>query len=249
MEQYNPFSLSGKQILVTGASSGIGRAIAVACARMGASVIITGRNRERLNETIGLMPSGAHKFISADLTDGVQVETLVDVVPSLDGLVQCAGVGSRVLCRNIEEKDIRKVFGPNVEAPILLQSALLSKRKINKSASVVYIASRAAEVPSIGNAVYSASKGAIISYAKCLALELAPRKIRVNCICPAMVWTDLIMVDGVESEQLEQAQQKYPLKRYGQPEDVADLAIYLLSDASSWMTGSCLDITGGAREL
>lgn len=249
MEQYNPFSLSGKQILVTGASSGIGRAIAVACAKMGASVIITGRNKGRLNETIGLMPSGAHRSVPADLTDAVQVKALVDGLPKLDGLVQCAGVGSRVLCKNIEDKDIRKVFGPNVEAPILLQSALLSGRKINKSASIVYIASRAAEAPSIGNAVYSASKGAIVSYAKCLALELASRMIRVNCICPAMIWTDLILEGGIDREQLEQAQLKYPLKRYGQPEDVANLAVYLLSDASSWMTGSCLDITGGAREL
>jgi len=249
MEQFNPFSLEGKQILVTGASSGIGKAIAIACAKMGATVIVTGRNVERLNETLSQMPMGDHKAISADLTKAEDIDKLVAELPKLDGLVQCAGVGSRVPCKNIGKEDLEHVFMPNVEAPILLQTAILSNKKINKEASIVYIASRAANAPSVGNAAYSASKGAIISYAKCLALELAPRLIRVNCICPAMIWTDLILEGGVDKEQLEEAQLKYPLKRYGQPDDVANLALYLLSDASSWMTGSCIDITGGAREL
>ena len=243
MEQFNPFTLVGKQILVTGASSGIGKAIAVACAKMGATVIVTGRNVERLNETLNLMSEGDHKAISADLTKAEDIESLVAELPKLDGLVQCAGVGSRVPCKNIGKEDLQHVFMPNVEAPILFQTAILSKRKINKAASIVYVASRAANAPSVGNAAYSASKGAIISYAKCLALELAPRLIRVNCICPGMVWTELILKDGVDKEQLEQ------LKRFGQPEDIANLAIYLLSDASSWMTGSSLDISGGGEGI
>lgn len=173
----------GKTILVTGASSGIGRAIAVTCAKMGASVVITARNERRLNETLNLMPEGEHQVIKADLTKQEDIESLVSSLPKLDGLVQCAGVGDRVLCKNISRDDIHRVFIPNVEAPILLQSAILSNKKINKAASIVFIASRAVDAPSIGNATYSASKGAIISYAKCLALELAPRLIRVNCIC------------------------------------------------------------------
>ena len=249
MEQFNPFTLGGKQILVTGASSGIGKAIAVACAKMGATVIVTGRNVERLNETLNLMSEGDHKAISADLTKAEDIESLVAELPKLDGLVQCAGVGSRVPCKNIGKEDLQHVFMPNVEAPILFQTAILSKRKINKAASIVYVASRAANAPSVGNAAYSASKGAIISYAKCLALELAPRLIRVNCICPGMVWTELILKDGVDKEQLEQSQLTYPLKRFGQPEDIANLAIYLLSDASSWMTGSSLDISGGGEGI
>lgn len=249
MEQFNPFALEGKSILVTGASSGIGRAVAISCSKMGASIIATGRNEERLTETINLLSSGDHRAIIADLTIQEDINALVDQLPKLDGLVQCAGVGSRILCKNIKKEDLSYVFHPNVEAPILLQTAILDKKKLNKSASVVFIASRAAEAPSIGNAAYSASKGAIISYAKCLALELAPRLIRVNCICPAMVWTDLIIAGGVDKVQLEEAQVKYPLKRYGQPADIANLAIYLLSDASSWMTGSCIDITGGAIDL
>ena len=249
MEQFNPFTLVGKQILVTGASSGIGKAIAVACAKMGATVIVTGRNVERLNETLNLMSEGDHKAISAALTKAEDIESLVAELPKLDGLVQCAGVGSRVPCKNIGKEDLQHVFMPNVEAPILFQTAILSKRKINKAASIVYVASRAANAPSVGNAAYSASKGAIISYAKCLALELAPRLIRVNCICPGMVWTELILKDGVDKEQLEQSQLTYPLKRFGQPEDIANLAIYLLSDASSWMTGSSLDISGGGEGI
>lgn len=244
----NPFSLKDKTILVTGASSGIGRGIAVACAQMGANVIITARNKGRLQETLTSMVGKNHTIIVADLVDVEQRAQLIEQLPLLDGIVHCAGVGSRVPCKNIEQSDIDYVMQPNFMAPVLLQAALLSAKKINKEASIVFIASRAAEMPSVGNAMYSASKGAIISYAKCLALELAPRKIRVNCICPAMVWTDLALV-GASREQLEQAEQQYPLKRYGTPEDIAYLSVYMLSGASSWMTGSCVDITGGAKEL
>lgn len=244
----NPFSLEGHTILVTGASSGIGRGIAVACAEMGANVVLTARNSERLQETLSLMQGEGHIIISADLTDDSQRRQLVDSLPILDGIVHCAGVGSRVPCKNIEQSDIDYVLQPNFIAPVLLQTEVLTAKKIKKESSIVFIASRAAEMPSIGNAVYSASKGAIISYAKCLALELAPRKVRVNCICPAMVWTDLALI-GASHEQLEEAEQRYPLKRYGKPEDVAYLAVYMLSDVSTWMTGSCVDITGGAKEL
>lgn len=248
-ETFNPFSLTGKTILVTGASSGIGKGIALACAKMGATVIVTGRNVERLNETLSLMAEGDHKAISADLTKAEDIDRLVSELPKLDGLVQCAGVGSRVACKMMTQADIDHIMKPNLEAPVLLQAAILAKKKINRAASIVYIASRAANAPTVGNAIYSASKGAIISYAKCLALELAPRQIRVNCICPAMVWTDLIIQDGLTKEEMEEAQLKYPLKRYGQPEDIANLAIYMLSNASAWMTGSAVDLTGGAIDL
>lgn len=249
MDAFNPFSLKGKRILVTGASSGIGKAIAIACAKMGGCIVVTGRSEQRLQETISMMPNGEHLAVPADLTHDEDINRLVEKIPKLDGFVQCAGIGSRVPCKMITHADIDYVMKPNFEAPILLQSTLLAQKKINKSASLVYIASRAADAPSVGNAVYSASKGAVLAYAKCLALELAPRLIRVNCICPAMVWTNLILQDSLSKEELEQAQLKYPLKRYGQPDDIANLAIYLLSDASSWMTGSAIDLTGGAREL
>ncbi len=240
----NPFALEGKTILVTGASSGIGRGIAIACAGMGARVILIARNQVRLQETLSLLEGEGHLVISADLTNAEQRSALVESCPELDGLVQCAGVMSRVPGKSIGKEDIESVFAPNVEAPMLLQAELLQEHKLKKESSVVFMASMAARAAAAGNALYSASKAALISYAKCLALELAPRKIRVNCICPAMVWTDLAF-EGASKEELEADQQKYPLKRYGTPEDVANLAIYLLSDASAWMTGSAIDITGG----
>ena len=113
---------------------------------------------------------------------------------------------------------------------------------------MVFIASRAASAPAIGNAFYAASKGALLAYAKTLGLELSPQGIRVNSICPAMVWTELAERDakfaGTNQEELLR---RYPLKRLGKPEDVANLAVFLLSDASSWMTGSVIDITGGGE--
>jgi len=246
---FNPFSLNDKHILVTGASSGIGRATAIACSKMGGHVIITARDQDRLKETLLQMDGNGHVIIPADLTTSNDILRLVVELPKLDGIVQNAGIGSRILCKNISRTDYDKVLRTNLEAPVMLQSEILRQRKINKKASIVFIASRAASSPSIGNALYSASKGAIISYAKCLGLELAPQQIRVNCICPAMVWTKLIIQDGITKEDMEETQKKYPLKRYGVPEDIANLAIYLLSDASSWMTGSDIDITGGAKEL
>ena len=242
------FSLSGKTILVTGASSGIGRAIAIACAEAGAFVALNGRNMARLNETLSQMSGEGHIVIPADLTDSKQRQALIEQVPELDGLAQCAGVGNRVPCKAIGEEDIQAVFGPNIEAPMLLQAELLQERKIKKGASIVYMASIAARSAVAGNALYSASKAAIIAYANCLALELAPRNIRVNCISPAMVWTDLALV-GASREELEQDQLKYPLKRYAQPEDITGAAIYLLSDAAAWVTGSNMELTGGTQTL
>lgn len=249
MEQFNPFTLEGKIILVTGASSGIGRGIAITCSKMGATVVLGGRNEERLNETLAQMNGKDHLFAVADLSDAVQIETMVKILPKVDGIVHCAGIGQRILCKQLEENDIDDVMGINFKAPIMLQSEILKQKKINKGASVVFISSIASESPSIGNAIYSASKGAVISYANCLALELATRKIRVNCISPAMVWTDLILKGGVTEEELKEDEQKYPLKRYGTPEDIANLAVYMLSDASLWMTGSNVKITGGVFEL
>jgi len=244
----NPFTLSGKTILVTGASAGIGRGIAIACAGMGARVILTARNVDRLQEALTMLEGEGHTYIAADLTNKAERTALVEQLPALDGVVQCAGVGSRVPCKMLSQADLDYVMKPNAEAPMLLQAQLLSEKKVRKQASVVFIASAAATMPSAGNAVYSASKAALVAYAKCLAQELAPRQIRVNCISPTMVWTDLALV-GATEEQLDEAQKQYPLKRYGQPEDIANLAIYLLSDASTWMTGSNIEITGGTQTL
>lgn len=247
MGTFNPFTLEGKTILVTGASSGIGRGIAIACSKMGASVIVNGRNEQRLSETMSEMEGDDNLSLAADLSDNVALAEMVAKLPKLDGIVHCAGIGQRVLCKQLQESDLDNMMNVNFKAPVMLQTEILKQKKINKSASIVFIASIACDSPTIGNAMYSASKGAIISYANCLALELAPRLIRVNCILPAMIWTDLIFKGGITEEELREDEKKYPLKRYGKPKDIANLSIYLLSDASSWMSGSSIRITGGGK--
>lgn len=242
------FSLAGKTILVTGASSGIGRSIAIACAEESAIIVLNGRNQARLQATKDALKGDGHIIIPADITDSIQRQALSEQVPALSGVVHCAGIGSRVLGKMLDEDDVRRVMNANFEAPVLLQAELLREKKIAKEASVVFLASAAASMPSIGNAIYSASKAAMIAYAKCLAQELASRKVRVNCISPAMVWTDLALV-GATEEQLRNAEQSYPLKRYAQPEDIAPMAVYLLSNASEWVTGSNFELTGGTQTL
>ena len=248
---YNPFSLENKTILVTGASSGIGRSIAVECSRLGARVIITARSENRLKQTLETMEGDGHQSVIADLTKQDNIEKLVSELPELDGVVQNAGFQSnRELCNYISHQNYLKTFSINLEAPIMLQKNLLERKLLKKESSIVFIASRAPFAPSPGNAVYSASKGAIIAYSKVLALELAPKKIRVNSICPAMVWTEMVHFESsISKKTYEEGQKKYPLKRFGTPEDIALLTIYLLSDASKWMTGSSIDITGGGEGI
>ena len=248
MISYNPFSLEGKTILVTGASSGIGRAIAIECSKMGAHVVITARNEDRLNETLGMMAGEGHLLISADLADEDSIVRLVEQIPQLNGIVHNAGMAHRAPCKMVRKDQLEQVMRTNFEGPVMLQKYLMKKKKIEKEASIVFIASRAPFAPASGNAVYAASKGAMLGYAKCLGLEVAPQKIRVNSICPAMIWTDLVAKDAEQTgEDYQAAQERYPLKRFGKPEDVAYLAVYLLSDASQWMTGSQIDITGGGE--
>lgn len=249
-EIFNPFSLRGKTILITGASSGIGRETAIVCSKMGATVVITGRNEERLEETFGNLEGEGNISIVADLTDSDAIDSLVQQLPSLTGVVHCAGIGDRSMLKMVKEKDIAKVMRTNFESPVLLQKALLKKKKLLSSSSIVFIASRAPFAPTVGNGIYAASKGALLAYAKVLSLEVANQLMRVNCICPAMVWTELVVRDSeLTGADYHEAEKAYPLKRYGQPNDIANLAVYLLSDASCWMTGSAIDITGGMVTL
>lgn len=249
-ETFNPFSLVGKTVLVTGATSGIGRSTAIVCSKMGAKLVVTGRNENRLKETFAALTGEGHMAVTADMTSGDDILNLVENCPYLQGVVHCAGIGDRTMLKMAREKDIARVMKTNFDAPVLLQRTLLKKKKIEPSSSIVFIASRAPFAPTPGNGLYAASKGALIAYAKVLSLEVANQLIRVNCVCPAMVWTELVQRDaeltGIDYHESEKA---YPLKRYGRPEDIANLIIYLLSDASSWMTGSCIDITGGASAL
>ena len=242
---YNPFSLEGKVVLVTGASSGIGQTTAIECSKMGAKVIVTARNEERLRNTFSQMSCDGHKMILADLTDPEQRDNLVLQVHDLDGVVLCAGraMTSPFMFNTREKYD--EVFNVNYFAPIELLRLLLKKKKIKKNSSVVFVSSTGGVYGySPGNSIYGATKASIHSTMKFCAKELAPKGIRVNSVNPGMVNTHLAGNTYSDADR-EKDMETYPLKRYGEPRDVALGIVYLLSDASSWMTGSSLIIDGG----
>jgi len=243
---FNPFSLEGKKILITGASSGIGRAVAIECSKMGATVVITGRNVQRLNETYCLLGGNNHLQIIADLNDTEDIEVLVTKLPVLDGLVLCAGIMDMVPYQFINKKKLNDIFSINFFSPVILTKEIIkSKRLVNKS-SVVFISSISGTLcSSVGGSLYSATKGAINGMVKGMAIDLAPKQIRVNTVQPGMIKTAIFDEGNLTKEQLIEDEKKYPLKRYGQPEEVAYAVIYLLSDASAWATGSNLLIDGG----
>lgn len=244
---YNPYSLEGKTILVTGASSGIGQATAIECSRLGARLIINGRNKERLNETLSSLAGNGHIIIDGDLTSKEDIQKIVDLLPQLQGAVLCAGKGMTLPFPFCVREKYDEVFDINFFAPIELLRLLVKKKRLDKESSVVLVSSIGGITKfTMGNGIYGASKAALSSAMKTCARELAPKKIRVNCVNPGMVETKLIHSGTLTEEQHEQDMQKYPLKRYGQPCDIAFGIIYLLSDASSWVTGTNLFIDGGA---
>ena len=245
---YNPFSLEGKSILVTGASSGIGRAIAVECSRMGANVILTARNRVRLEETLQNMDEPQrHQIIVGDLSESKELLNVVgSVEDGLDGIVQCAGYTIPKPFQFINEDDIEAIMNVNYKAPVVLSQKLVKNKKIKKGASIVFISSISGVwISSIAGCLYSGSKGAINGIVKGMALELASKSIRVNCVNPGMIETGIFGGGEITKEQLKEDAKRYPMGRYGKPEEVAHAVIYLLSDASSWVTGSNLLIDGG----
>jgi NAD(P)-dependent dehydrogenase (short-subunit alcohol dehydrogenase family) len=249
MTDFNPYNLSGKTILVTGASSGIGKATAINASKLGATLIITARNEQRLKETFDSLEcteSSAHKTILADLTVEDDVKNLLTEVPALDGLVLCAGKGLTLPLQFATREKFDDIFDVNFFAPVELLRMLFKKKLLQKSASVVLLASLGGtQIFSGGNGIYGASKSALNSIMKFAAKEFASRKIRVNSICPGMVDTPLIHRGTISDEQLLEDQKRYPLGRYGTPEDIAYAAIYLLSDAASWLTGQALVLDGG----
>lgn len=243
---YNPYSLQGKTILVTGASSGIGRAVAIECSKMGAKVIITARNESRLSQTMNELEGDGHQMVLCDLSNETEIDNLVSDLPEIQGLVNNAGFTKILPVQFISTDDINSILKVNTVAPMVLLQKLLKKKKLKKGASVVFTSSMAGLGNStVGNSMYTASKGAISAFIRCAALELAPKNIRVNAVCPAMVDTGILDSGTVSQEQLEEYLKNYPLGRYGKPDDIAWATIYLLSDASSWITGDNLVIDGG----
>ena len=242
----NPFSLEGKTILVTGASSGIGRATAIACSQMGAVVVVTGRNEPRLQETLDALEGSGHQMIVADIANDDQIDYLVDQIPAINGLVNNAGITETCPTQFIKRDKLNRVMEVNTIAPILLTQRILKKKKLGKGGSIVFTCSISGTCACVGGHVlYSASKGAIHGFMKNAALDLAHKGIRVNDVCPGMIDTHILDAGTISEEQLEIEAQRYPMKRFGKPEEVAYGIIYLLSDASSFVTGSSIVIDGG----
>ncbi len=243
---YNPFSLNGKTILVTGASSGIGRATAIECSRMGARVILTGRNEGRLQETFELLEGSSNEKIVIDLNHEDAIAKLTESIPPINGIVHSTGIVKTLPFHFINSEDLNEVFTINFVSPVLLSQKIIKSRKLNKGGSIVFISSIDGPIVShIGNSLYASSKGAISAMMRSMALELSAKKIRVNCVSPGMINTPLIFTEAITQEQIESEAKLYPLKRYGNPEEIAYAVIYLLSDACSWVTGTNLIIDGG----
>jgi NAD(P)-dependent dehydrogenase (short-subunit alcohol dehydrogenase family) len=247
----NPLDLTGKTVLVTGASRGIGRATAVFLSQLGARVVAVGRDEQQLAETASQMEGSGHLARSFDLN---QVEALPAWIKAvaletgpLYGLVHSAGIVMNKPLKGLTYQNLLDIQRINVDAAIMLSKGFRQKDVYEAAgSSVVYLSSITAHKSKPALAAYAATKGALISLAKTLALELAAQKIRVNCVCPGLVRT--AMVEELEEmllpEQLEKLYAEYPLG-LGQPEDVAYAIACLLAPAARWITGSALVLDGG----
>jgi NAD(P)-dependent dehydrogenase (short-subunit alcohol dehydrogenase family) len=243
---HNPFSLIGKTILVTGASSGIGRTIAIECSKLGANIILTGRNEARLQETLSQLEEGLHQCITADITVEEDITRLVEQIPTLTGCVHSAGILGLIPIQAITRSKIDQFEQVNLHAPILLTKQLLKQKKLAKNSSVVFISSAAGVFRvSTANALYAVTKSGLDAFMRSAALELASKNIRFNSVNPAMIETESLTNIPISEEQKNANLAQYPIKRYGKPEEVAYATIYLLSDASAWTTGTEIKIDGG----
>lgn len=244
---YNPFSLTGKTILITGATSGIGRTTAIECSKMGARIIVTGRNEERAKETLSMLEGEGHRYVLADLSSRDGIAKLVEELPVLDGLVCNAGYNLVQLVPFIKAEDIENIFRVNIEGPIYLTRCLVKQKKMAKDSSIVFTSSISGRgICSHGNSLYSATKGALSAFMRNASLELASKHIRCNSVAPGMIETPLKdKKTEISEEQWEENKRLYPIGRFGNPQDVAYAVIYLLSDAACWVTGSEIVVDGG----
>lgn len=245
--EFNPYTLEGKTILVTGGAGGIGSEVARVCSKLGARVILTDIREDALNEALSSLAkveAGEHIAIKADLTNADELNSLVEQIPEINGFVCNAGVMKLVLTQFITEEELTRIQKINLNAPILLTRAILKKKIIKKGGSIVFTASAAGIYRvSAGNAIYATTKCGVDAFMRTVALEYGPKGIRCNSVNPGMVETALI--GGFTEEQKEKEMQNYPLRRFAKPEDIALGIAYLLSDASSFVTGTALKIDGG----
>ncbi|MGN6602882.1 MAG: SDR family NAD(P)-dependent oxidoreductase [Ginsengibacter sp.] len=244
------FNLKNKTFLVTGSSSGIGKQTAISLSQYGGRICITGRNEQRLAETLSLLKGENHLMIKADLTNEDDALNLINELPKLDGVVFSSGIVEYWPVKFIDLNKIRKIFDVNFDSQVILTQRLLKNKRINRNSSLVYISSISSKIGVPGTALYAASKAAVNAFVKVLASELAGQGIRVNAICPGIVKTPMIDKAQivVTQETIEKGEAAY-LLGYGTQADVANAAIYLLSDASRWMTGNELILDGGLTNL
>lgn len=247
---YNPFSLEGKTVLVTGASSGIGRQCAIDCSKMGAKVVLVARNEERLSETMSQMVGTGHSSYSYNLTEINGIRSLVSAIVAdngkLDGFVHAAGIELTKPVKLLVPEDYEEVYKVNTLSGFEFARQLSNIKNFNKMGGVIFISSITAVVARGGVAAYAASKGALLSAARVMAVEFAKRQIRVNCISPGTVLTPLMQnfLSTLNEEQYNARVGGFPLG-LGETTDISNAVIFLLSDASRWVTGQNLVIDGG----
>lgn len=238
------FSLKDKRILVTGGSSGIGRQIAIDIAQRGAVVVLVARDIDRLNKVAEMLDGTGHGCYSIDLTNQLEISAFVKEQKPFDGVVLNAGIVAYLPVKFISLEKIDTIFDTNYKASVILSQLLIKHKRINKSASLVFISSISASLGVSGTALYASSKAAIKAYSKVVASELASQKIRSNSISPGIIKTPMTETAIDASSDMNLAEKSYPLG-YGTPNDVSGLVVYLLSDESKWMTGTDLILDGG----
>lgn len=236
--------LTGKHILVTGASSGMGRVFCQMIAREGARVSLLARNEERLKGTMLKMEGEGHNYYVCDLTDEEQIKATIAQLSAVDGAVFCAGINDYVPLKFVKQEKLERIFQTNYFSQVILTQMLAKKKLISKNASLVYISSLSSVLGVAGTLLYASSKAALNSAVRVIAAELAPQGIRANAICPGIVRTEMLSGTNIDEETFTKQAIDYPLG-LGTPEDVGNAVLYHLSDGSRWLTGNCMVIDGG----
>ena len=247
----SPMDLNGKNILVTGASSGIGKGIAIYLSKMGANVIMAARNEEKLKETYNELEPGNHSYYLIDLNNLDEIEGMIDDICSderkLNGIVHSAGISRTIAIQFLKMDNLKSIMSINFYSFMELVKHF-SKRKYNDNGgSIVAISSISSKLGARGLAAYCASKGALDSAIRPMALELASKNIRINSIAPGMIKSQIYdgLIELVNNKDFETDLKKRQILGLGKPEDVASTAAFLLSDASKFITGTSIIVDGG----